>query len=93
MVNNTKMSISPCLKYRSVAKTDRHGKHYQVGIVVRENGRFEVYSDFMLVSEFTDPQMKLQCIDVETDFNQFYLRFVSNSNEIRDKTELKKVQF
>ena len=46
-------SRSPLVKYRSVAKRDpKTGKNYQVGIVVRKSGRFEVYSDFMLVYEY-----------------------------------------
>jgi len=49
-VNDTEMAKSPLLKYRSVAKIDPEtGKFYQVGIVLRENGRYEIYSDFMLV--------------------------------------------
>lgn len=56
-VNNSDLTVSPLLKYRSVAKIDKStGKSYQVSIVVRENGRFEVYSDFMLVSEYMNPK-------------------------------------
>ena len=61
-----------------------------MGIVVRMNGRFEVYSDFMLVNEYINP--KLQCVDVETDFNQFVLKFVEKSNKVKEgdfKEELK----
>lgn len=32
-------------------------KKYQVGIVLRENGRFEVYSDYMLVNEYMNPEL------------------------------------
>ena len=74
------MSVSKLLKYRSISKIDSKGKRYQVGLVVRENGRFEVYSDFMLVNEYINPDY--QCIDVEADFNQFYLRFVSQSSTV-----------
>ena len=70
---------SKLLKLRSVSKVDpKTKKTYQVSVAVRENGRFEVYSDFMLVNEYFDP--KLQCVDVETDFNQFYLKFVKNAD-------------
>ena len=55
MPNQTQFSVSPLVKYRSVAKTDPKGKKYQVGIAMRENGRFEVYSDFMLVNEYINP--------------------------------------
>ena len=54
-----------------------------MGIVVRENGRVEFYSDFILVNEYYNP--KLQCIDIATDFNQFFLKFVKNADEISDK--------
>ena len=52
------MAPSPLLKYRAVAKTDPEtNTKYQVGIVLRENGRFEVYSDFMLVREYQNSQL------------------------------------
>ena len=59
-----------------------------MGIVVRENGRFEVYSDFMLVNEYINE--KLQCVDVETDFNQFVLKFVKESHLIKESNPLPK---
>lgn len=81
MITKTNMSTSPLVKYRSVARYDKElNKNYQIGIVVRLNGRVEVYSDFMLVNEYFN--LDLQCVDVETDFNQFYLKFVKNSGEI-----------
>ena len=53
MPTKTKLETSPLIKHRSVAKKDpKTGKLYTVSIVVRENGRFEVYSDFMLVYEY-----------------------------------------
>ena len=79
------METSPLLKYRAVAKYDPETKtKYQVGIVLRENGRFEVYSDFMLVREYQNSQ--LQCVDVETDFNQFFFKFVKNSDQVSPAT-------
>lgn len=60
--------MSPLLKYRSITKFDeRTSKFYNVGLVLRMNGKFEVYSDFMLVSEYMDPDK--QCVDIESDFN------------------------
>ena len=71
--------VSPLLKYRSITKHDvKTNKYYQVGLVLRENGKFEVYSDFMLVSERLAPCS--QCVDIETDFNQFFLKFVKDSD-------------
>lgn len=92
MVNNTKMTISPLIKYRSVCKTNpSNGKKYQVALVVRENGRFEVYADFILVNEYTNP--KLQCVDIATDFNQFYLKFVKHADRVTANTKLTKLKF
>ena len=92
MPNHTVMSPSPLLKYRSVAREDPlTGQKYQVGLVLRANGRFEVYSDFMLVNEYMNPT--LQCVDIETDFNQFYLKFCKDSDQIHEKTPLDTLQF
>ena len=92
LVNNTNLAISPLVKYRSVTKTDEEtGKKYNVSIVVRENGRFEVYSDFMLVDEYYD--VHRQCVDVETDFHQFMLKFVTNSDMVSQSTELEDLEF
>ena len=56
MITKTNMSISPLVKFRSVAKYDQIlKKSYQIGIVLRKNGRIEVYSDFMLVNEYVNP--------------------------------------
>ena len=41
--------------------------------MVRKNGSWEVYSDFKLVSESND--WENQCVDVEVDFDKFYLKF------------------
>ena len=79
LVNSTDQTVSKLLKYRSAVKFDqRTKKHYQVGIVLRENGRYEVYSDFMLVYEKWDPIK--QCVDIETDFDQFYFKFAKDSH-------------
>ena len=75
MVSLNEYSKSQLVKYRSVSHMDPGTKKfYQVGIVVRASGRFEVYSDFVLVHEYYNNQ--LQCVDIETDFNSFYLKFV-----------------
>ena len=81
------MKPAKLLKYRAVAKREpgKDGKSYMVGLVLRDNGRFEVYSDFMLVNEYVNPQM--QCVDIETDFNQFYLKFAVNSHHVTRTTK------
>ena len=58
---------------------------------MRENGRFEVYSDFVLVNEYSNP--KLQCVDVETDFEKFVLKFVKDADQVTEKTEYKSLDF
>ena len=58
-----------------------------MGLVLRASGRFEVYSDFVLVNEYYNNQ--LQCIDIETDFNSFYMKFVKRANEVQIGTDIK----
>ena len=58
VLNPSYLQSSPLLKYRTVAKVDEEsGSRYQVSVVVRENGAYEVYSDFSLVNEFYNPQL------------------------------------
>ena len=86
------MSESPLLKYRSISKKDpTTQKNFQVGIVLRENGRFEVYADFMLVAEHID--LKRQCVDIDTDFNQFYFKFVINSHVVEEGDDVSKLEY
>ena len=88
LANQSSMMQSPLTKFRSISKiNDKTNKRYHVGIVLRENGRFEVYSDFILVNEYYNHQ--LQCIDISTDFNSFFLKFVENSHQVtRDNADL-----
>ena len=86
MVTKSKLIKSPLLKYRAIARVDENGRNYHVGIVLRLNGRWEVYSDFMLVYDWYDKTH--QCVDIETDFNQFYLKFVENSHKILEPVRL-----
>lgn len=63
------------IKYRSITKKDeKTNKFYTVSIVLRENGQYEIYSDFMLVH--TKKLKKRPCIDIETDFHNFFFKFV-----------------
>ena len=57
---------------------------------MRENGRWEVYSDFMLVYDFYD-QAK-QCVDIETDYQQFYLKFVKQSHLIESEVPIDQLE-
>ena len=87
MPTKSSKDASPLIKHRSVAKKDpKTGKLYTLGIIVREDGRFEVYSNFTLVYEYYNE--KEQCIDVDTDFNKFYLKFVENSDLITEKSKI-----
>ena len=35
----------------------------------------------------------MQCVDIETDFNSFYLKFAVDCQEYDDKTDLKDIKF
>ena len=45
----------------------------------------------MLVQEFIDP--KKQCVDIDTDFNQFYFKFVLDSHTIEEHTHHKTLRY
>ena len=58
LVNHSPMTASKLVKYRSVCKINgKTNKMYQVGIVVRENGRVEFYADYILVNEYYNPRL------------------------------------
>lgn len=44
----------------------------------------------MLVSEYMDPDK--QCVDIESDFNQFLLKFVKNSDKVTEQTDLDELE-
>ena len=92
-VNKSKIEKTPVVKYRAVAKIDpKTSTNYHVGLVLRESGRLEVYSDFMLVNVYMDPE--LQCVDIETDFNQFYFKLVKNSHLVtQEDTDVEQLNF
>ena len=91
-MNHSPLSISPLVKYRSITKTNgKTNKKYQVGVVVRENGRIEFYSDFILVNEYFNPYK--QCVDVATDFNQFFLKFVTNSKLLDENSTVLDLEY
>ena len=70
--------ISPLRKYRYVIKkSEENGKLYHVGLVLRENGRVEIYSDFMKVSEYYNALSP--CVDIETTTTNFFLKCVDNT--------------
>ena len=88
VANSSIMSPSPLLKFRTTTKTNpKTNKRYQVGLAVRENGRLEVYTDFILVNEFMNPMR--QCVDIESGADKFYMKFVLKSDEIHSDTEFK----
>ena len=77
---------SPLLKFRSAASQDSvTGKWYFVGIALRENGRVEIYSDFIYVDQFHDPNM--QCVDIETGSFNFYFKMVKNARNVTNETK------
>ena len=60
-----------------------------MSIVVRLNGAFQVYHDFSLVNEFFNPL--LQCVDIESDFDQFYFKFVRNVDKVTESTKISRL--
>ena len=92
MANESFLTKSPLLKYRGLsALSENSGKRYHIGVVLRLNGRFEVYYDYILVNEYYNNQ--LQCVDVATDFNKFYFKFVKNSHLITDMIEESELEY
>lgn len=68
-------TYSKLVKYRVVTKQDYATENcYSVAVVLRENGSFEVYSDFMLVH--VEKLKKRPCVDIETNFHNFFFKFV-----------------
>ena len=68
---------SPLRKYRyTIKRSKRTDKLYHVGIVLRENGKVEIYSDFMEVSQYYNPLMP--CVDIETTMDDFFIKCVDN---------------
>ena len=87
LVNSSSLSPSRLIKYNYIIKTDgKTDKNYHIGIVARENGRFEVYADYILVNEYYNPT--LQCVDIKTDFNKFFLKFVNNAHLVTRNTPM-----
>ena len=76
-----KLKKSKLLKFRSTASYDEDtDKWYFLGIVLRENGRVEVYADFILVDHFYDPNQ--QCVDIEIGNTNIYLKIVKDSLKV-----------
>ena len=45
----------------------------------------------MLVNEYLNPM--LQCVDIETDFDQFVFKFVKESEKVTASSSLKELEF
>lgn len=45
----------------------------------------------MLVYEYMEPN--LQCVDIETDFNQFYFKFVKNSLQVTPESSVDELEY
>ena len=82
---NEDEEVSPLIKYRGTVRHDDQTKsQYYVGIVLRENGRVEVYFDFTLVHSFY--QHNLQVVDIESGGRKFYFKMVKNSDTVTART-------
>lgn len=87
-----KLKKSKLLKFRSTASFNEDTeKWYFVGIVLRENGRVEVYADFILVDHFYDPNQ--QCVDIEIGNNNIYLKIVKDSLKVPLTVQAKNLDF
>ena len=73
MVTKPNGDPSPLYKYKYSNGKTEEGKGYMVGTVLRDNGRIEFYSDFMLVEEYY--RKNKPCVDIETDATIFYYKF------------------
>ena len=45
----------------------------------------------MLVNEYVNPLY--QCVDIETDFNQFYFKFAKKIDQVEKKSDVHKLEF
>ena len=67
MVNMQEEDESPIMKQRAQVLRDQNGKFIHRLLVLRENGRINFYSDFMLVNEDLDKEKKV--LDIESGIN------------------------
>lgn len=49
---------------------------FTVTLVLRSNGKVEVYSDYELTQESTCTDPNLICVDIVTDTEHFYLKYL-----------------
>lgn len=91
-VNEENDDLSPLLKYRGAVRKDEDtGSLYYVGLVLRLNGRVEVYFDFTLVDQFY--KQRYQCVDIEGGGRKFYFKMVWNSDKVTEQSKLKDLDF
>ena len=60
-------------------------------MVLRENGRVEVYSDFILVNHIYDPTF--QCVDIEIGNSYFFLKHAVDSHLVTEQDDFDKLEF
>lgn len=58
-------------------------------MVLRANGQVEVYSDYELTEESRCENKNLFCVDIVSDTEQFYLKYL----KLEDKKGDKKLQY
>lgn len=94
---------SPLLKFESTASRDQSersdgSKWYHVGLLLRENGRVEVYADFILVDEIVPERDNLTVVDLEAGDGAFFLKVLKPEQpvEVREgmpEAEVSKLEF
>lgn len=90
--NKKKLEKSPLLKFRSHSSYDKVTKKwFYIGLVLRENGRVEIYSDFILVNHIYDPTF--QCVDIEIGNSYFFLKHVVDSHLVTGADDSTKLEY
>ena len=85
-----KEDTPPVRKYRySIKRDTSNGKLYMVGLVLREHGGVEVYSDFMKVSEYFNPINP--CVDIETTTTDFFQKCIDSQRVLAKKMDDAKI--
>ena len=54
---------------------------YPVTLILRQNGRVEVYSDFTFTNAFDMSPQNLFCVDIDHDNDFFYMKYLNLARE------------
>ena len=80
----TEQQKSPILKFCSSASYSAELDEWsQVSLLLRQDGRVEIYTDFIMVDEIYDH--KRQCVDIESGNRCFYFKMVQDSHKVDEQ--------